>query len=67
MNGFGGCNQFGAAYHLVGDRVVVDPLRATQRACDGPIMDQEAKFLDALQKVNRISLKAGESLTLNLR
>lgn len=64
INGFGGCNQYGAAYHLVGDRVVVDPLRATRRACDGPIMAQEETFLAALQQVNQINLKAGERLTL---
>ncbi|MBU6230498.1 MAG: META domain-containing protein [Cyanobacteria bacterium REEB459] len=64
INGFSGCNQFGGTYHLVGDLMVVDPLRATRRACDGPIMAQEETFLAALQQVNQMNLKAGERLTL---
>ena len=64
MSGSGGCNQFGAAYRLEGDRVIVDPLQSTRRACKGPIMEQEARFFAVLQQVRQVTLENNQQLTL---
>ena len=64
VSGSGGCNQFGAAYRLEGDRVIVDPLQSTRRGCDGPIMDQETRFFAALQQVRQVTLENNQQLTL---
>jgi len=64
VSGSGGCNQFGAAYRLEGDRVIVDPLQSTRRACKGPIMEQEARFFAVLQQVRQVTLENNQQLTL---
>lgn len=64
IGGFGGCNRFGAAYRVEGNRVIVDPLQSTMRACDGPLMDQETRLFAALQQVNRITVNGNEQITL---
>lgn len=64
ISGSGGCNRFGAAYRLEGDRVIVDPIQATRRGCDGPIMDQETRFFAALQQVRQVTLENKKQLTL---
>ena len=64
IGGLGGCNQYTGSYHAEGDRIVVNHLHTTRRACDGLIMEQEMKFFAALQEVHHMTLKANERLTL---
>ena len=64
INGTGGCNQYMTTYRVEGNRVVVDPLQATRRACERAIMEQETKFFAALQGVHQVTLENNEKLTL---
>lgn len=65
ISGTGGCNQYMANYRVEGDRIIVEPLQATRRACDGLIMEQETKFFAALKGVHQVTLENNERLTLN--
>jgi heat shock protein HslJ len=52
--GFGGCNSFSAAYGTNGEILRVGRMATTREVCDTPVMEQEAAFLGALERVNRI-------------
>ena len=64
ISGSGGCNQYSAAYRVEGDRMIIEPLRATRRTCDGPVMEQETKFFAALQATHHVTQESDESLTI---
>ncbi|ESA36525.1 hypothetical protein N836_07055 [Leptolyngbya sp. Heron Island J] len=64
ISGTGGCNQYMTNYRVEGDRIIVDPLQATRRACDQPIMEQETMFFAALKGVHQVTLENNEQLTL---
>jgi heat shock protein HslJ len=49
LHGSGGCNEYSGSYVLAGERLTIGPLATTRRACAEPIMDQEVRFLAALQ------------------
>jgi heat shock protein HslJ len=66
--GLAGCNQYNAGYQLaqnVAGIVRIGPAAATQRFCADPpgVMEQEAAYLGALQRVGRFHL-VGERLVL---
>jgi putative lipoprotein len=46
--GSGGCNNFSGAYTLRGEALGIGPLASTKKACPPAIMDQEARFFEAL-------------------
>jgi heat shock protein HslJ len=48
VRGSAGCNQYSAPYTLEGDTLTVGDVITTRMACDGPIMEQEQTFVDAL-------------------
>ncbi len=52
--GSGGCNRYTASAALDGDRLTVDRLAATRRACVAAVMDQETRYLRALERATRI-------------
>ncbi len=54
INGSGGCNNFFGTYELNGERLIIGPLASTKKACMGPKMDQEYKFLDALKNAHHV-------------
>lgn len=64
ISGSGGCNQYSAAYRVEGDRMIIEPLRSTRRACDGPVMEQETKFFTALQSAHHVTRGSDDSLTV---
>ncbi|MEY3299052.1 MAG: hypothetical protein RLZZ597_2312 [Cyanobacteriota bacterium] len=64
MSGYGGCNRFRATYRLEGDRVIVDSIESTRRACKGLIMEQETLFFTALSQVSQVTLANNEQLIL---
>jgi heat shock protein HslJ len=64
MSGYGGCNRFRATYRLEGDRVIVDFIESTRRACKGLIMEQETRFFTVLSQVSQITLANNDQLTL---
>lgn len=53
VTGKGGCNGFGGKATIAGDKIGFGPLVATQMACAPAIMDQETKFLGALNDARR--------------
>jgi heat shock protein HslJ len=48
MAGSAGCNQFTAPYTVEGETLTVGDIVTTRMACDGPVMQQEQAFVDAL-------------------
>lgn len=61
-SGFGGCNQFTGRYQATGSQLSVSPLASTQRACESFLMDQEFRYLTALQGAQRYDIDAQGTL-----
>lgn len=56
--GNGSCNQFFGSVEIHGDTIKVGPLGSTRMACaDEAVMNQESKYLEALQAVERFEWK----------
>lgn len=55
--GGAGCNRFGGSVEISGDAIRFGPIRATKMACEGGLMTQEQKFLDALAAVKICKMK----------
>jgi heat shock protein HslJ len=49
LQGSSGCNDYSGSYVSNGETLSIGPLATTRKACAEPIMDQEARFLAALQ------------------
>lgn len=47
--GSGGCNRFMGNYKTKENQLSIDPLASTRKACEQSIMNQEFKYLKALQ------------------
>ncbi len=63
VGGDAGCNNYSGPYKLDGTKLTVGPLATTRKACDQPIMDQETKFLAALQTPTTVET-SGATVTL---
>ena len=63
VSGSAGCNNYNGAYKLDGTSLTVGPLATTMKACEQPIMDQEAQFLAALQTPTTVE-PSGATVTL---
>jgi heat shock protein HslJ len=63
VTGSGGCNGYGGAYRLDGDRITFSELGMTAMGCPGPEMAVEARFSQLLSQVQRVVV-AGDRLTL---
>lgn len=57
--GFGGCNAFNGSLELSSDRLRIGPLAATKKLCPPAIMDQEERFLKALESVRSARIENG--------
>jgi heat shock protein HslJ len=57
VTGRGSCNRFFGPAKISGDSVQLGPLGATRMACPEAVMNQETKYVDALQKVERSEWK----------
>ncbi|QZZ22189.1 META domain-containing protein [Leptothermofonsia sichuanensis E412] len=53
ITGSGGCNRFMGDYQTSADQLTIGPLASTFKACEEPILNQEFKFLKALQGAQR--------------
>ena len=51
VSGSGGCNRMRGQATISGTRLTFGPIAATQMACPPAVMDQEGKFLSALEAV----------------
>jgi heat shock protein HslJ len=63
--GRGTCNRFFGSVSLSGEQVRFDPLGATRMACQPDTMEQESRYLAALQQAQRME-RQGDTLTLHL-
>jgi heat shock protein HslJ len=63
VTGSGGCNGYGGAYRLEGDRITFSELGMTAMGCPGPEMDVEGHYTQLLSQVQRVVV-AGDRLTL---
>ena len=52
--GSGGCNDYSGSYTITGLNLAIGPLRSTKRACEPPVMLQEAQFFTAMGKITTI-------------
>lgn len=50
LSGSAGCNRFSGTYVADGRRLTAGPLMATEMACPGPAMTQEAAFFKLMQE-----------------
>lgn len=55
--GRGSCNRFFGPAKISGNNMQLGPLGATRMACPEAVMNQETKYLDALQKIERFEWK----------
>lgn len=51
FGGGSGCNRYSTGYEVNGNELSFGPIASTRRACEPPILDQEMKFLTALDAV----------------
>src|SRR5574338_932632 len=64
LGGSSGCNQYSGTYTAAGNRLQISPnLASTMMACPQELMDQEAKYIQALTDVNAYSIN-GDQLVL---
>lgn len=53
ISGSGGCNRFMGDYQTEGEQLSIGALASTFMACEEPVMNQEMKYLAALQGAQR--------------
>ena len=54
--GNGGCNRYFGAVRIRADRIEVQHVASTRMACPPAVLDQEHRFLEALQKAKRLEM-----------
>ncbi|WNZ21537.1 META domain-containing protein [Leptolyngbya sp. NK1-12] len=64
ISGSGGCNRFTGSFDTEGNQLQVSPLASTFKACEQSIMDQETRYLTALQGAQRYELDDQGQLTI---
>jgi heat shock protein HslJ len=57
LAGNGSCNRFFGSAQITGDAIKLSPLGVTRRACPEAVMNQETKYLKALQAAERFEQK----------
>ena len=61
--GRAGCNRYFGSFEQSGDAVTIKPTGSTRMACPPDVMDQEGKFLSALEAV-KTARREGDKLLL---
>lgn len=64
VQGNAGCNSFGGAYRLEGDRLSADQVISTKMACVGPGMNVEGRFFDIIANA-RVERRGTDLIALN--
>ncbi len=64
--GHGSCNRFFGTYTLMQDRISLGQMGATRMACAGGVGEQEARYLAALEKAERVEV-SGTTLLLHVQ
>ncbi len=65
VGGSASCNSYGASYTLSGEGMTFGQAVSTMKACDEPLMQQEAAFLGVLREVRRFDVEANGALVLS--
>ena len=61
LGGNTGCNSAGAAYTAEGDRLMIQPMISTKRACVNPAGNQlERAYIEAIEATRRYRIANGE-------
>ena len=55
--GSGGCNRYFAGYKIEGDNIKIEPIASTNMACLPAVMEQEGRYIKALQEAYRIRVE----------
>ena len=55
---FAGCNRFSGGFETKGEQLKIGPLASTFKACEQSIMQQETRYLAALQGAQRYEVNA---------
>lgn len=63
VQGNAGCNSFGGAYRLEGDRLSAGQVISTKMACVGPGMDIEGRFFDIIADA-QVARSGADAITL---
>jgi heat shock protein HslJ len=60
--GAAGCNSYGGAYEVDGEKISLREIASTLMLCTAPegVMEQEAEFLGSLNEVERFELADGQ-------
>lgn len=53
ISGSGGCNRFTGSYQTESNTLSIGALASTRKACEESVMNQESKYLTALQAAQR--------------
>jgi len=63
VGGSSGCNSYGGAYKVNGNKFTSESIAMTLMACvDAGVMEQESAFLEILQKAQTFEIKDGQLL-----
>ena len=65
VSGRGGCNRFGGTIELKGAQMIMGELISTKMACAPALMDQETKFIAALQATRTYRMDEDNKLVLS--
>ena len=57
LSGNASCNRIMATYTVDGDRLTIGPAHATRMLCPPALMEQEQRFLAALEEVARAEIR----------
>lgn len=57
VTGNSSCNRFFGSYTLMQDRIALGQLAGTRMACGPAVDEQETRYLDALQKAQRLEVQ----------
>ncbi|MDP3349277.1 MAG: META domain-containing protein [Hydrogenophaga sp.] len=57
VTGNSSCNRFFGSYTLMQDRIALGQLAGTRMACAPAVDEQETRYLDALQKAQRLEVR----------
>lgn len=64
LAGRAGCNRYMGSFILTGEGLSFGPLASTRMACAEPLMEIEARFLDAMGRVDRFDFDESGALVL---